>query len=213
MRLLLHICCGPCAVETIRLLTQARYRVTGYFDNPNIHPVTEYLQRRQAACHVAAAAGVELLFPHQANEYDALAWCGQALAAGGQGQARCRFCWSSRLQRTALLARHMGFAAFSTSLLYSRHQDHQAIRQAGEQAAAQAGGRAGELSGRTGDLSAPAADAATAPIFYYQDFRTSWQQGIDRSHQLGLYRQKYCGCLFSEQERYAKKLHRLSGPV
>ena len=181
MRLLLHICCGPCALMPLRLLLDEGHEVTGYFDNPNIHPLTEYLRRREGAIQVAAAAGIALIFP-QEPEYDAATWCRAALA---HTAGRCSYCWSSRLARTAATAAERGFDAFSSSLLYSRRQQHQGIMQAGETAAAEHGVR-----------------------FLYQDFRPFWQQGIDASKALGVYRQQYCGCLFSEQERYAKELAR-----
>ena len=179
MRLLLHICCGPCALMPLRLLLDEGHEVTGYFDNPNIHPLTEYMRRREGAMQVAQAAGVTLLFAPQ-PEYDAESWCRSALGHPG---GRCAYCWSGRLDRTAKTAADLGFDGFSSSLLYSRRQKHEGIMQAGEAAAAEHGVR-----------------------FVYQDFRPFWQQGIDASKELGVYRQQYCGCIFSEEDRYKKQL-------
>ncbi len=183
MRLLLHICCGPCALMPLARLAEEGHALTGYFDNPNIHPLAEYLRRREGALQAAAHHGVPLLFPEDRPEYDAESWCRAALAHPG---GRCAHCFSSRLDRAAQTAKALGLDAFTSSLLYSRRQNHEGIRQAGEEAAARHG-----------------------VSFFYRDFRPFWQQGIDESKALGLYRQQYCGCLFSEQERYARDLERV----
>ena len=81
----------------------------------------------------------------------------------------------------------MGFTHFFSSLLYSKYQPHEAIRKAGERLSGQDGG----------------------PIFMYRDFRPYWQAGIDLSISMGIYRQPYCGCVYSETDRYHKKLDRL----
>ena len=166
----------------IRMLQNMGYAVTGYFDNPNIHPLAEYLRRREGAAQVAAAAGIPLLFAPADAEYGVEAWCRAAL---GYPAGRCVYCRESRFSRTAAFARAQGFTAFSSSLLYSRHQDHQGMIQAGEAAA-----------------------AASGVSFIYNDFRSAWQEGITASKALQIYRQQYCGCVFSEQERYARELSR-----
>jgi predicted adenine nucleotide alpha hydrolase (AANH) superfamily ATPase len=177
----------------LRLLREER-GVTGYFDNPNIHPLAEYLRRRAGALAVAESAGVELLFPQTAGsedrhpEYDSQTWCRQALDSRNAEYGRCFFCWSSRLARTARLAASLGFDAFTSSLLYSRWQKHEGIRLAGEEAAARHG-----------------------VSFLYRDFRPFWRQGIEASKALGVYRQQYCGCVFSEEERHAGELKKVSG--
>ena len=182
MRLLLHICCGPCALMPIQELQDQGHAVTGYFDNPNIHPLTEYFRRREGALAVAARMGIDLLFP-DTPEYDAAAWCRAALA---DPAGRCAYCRNSRFHRAAAFAQARGFEGFSSSLLYSRHQDHQGMIDAGKKA-----------------------EATSGVSFVYHDFRTAWQAGINRSKEWGIYRQQYCGCLFSEQDRYQKDLSRL----
>ncbi len=178
--IVLHICCGPCAIMPIRRLLDEGFRVAGYFDNPNIHPATEYLRRREGAMNVAAKSGIELFFPEDTPEYDAQTWCRAALA---HPAGRCAFCRESRFARAAAFAKAKGFAAFSSSLLYSRRQDHEGMIAA-----------------------AKAAEEATGVSFLYRDFRTDWQEGIAASKEWGIYRQQYCGCLFSEEERYARDL-------
>ena len=101
--------------------------------------------------------------------------------------SRCEWCCQSRLEAAALKAGELGFDAYTSSLLYSRYQPHEAIAAKGR-----------DLSGNGG------------PEFIYRDFRVDWQEGIERSKDMGLYRQPYCGCVFSETERYGKKLARLA---
>lgn len=171
----------------IRELQRQGHEVAGWFCNPNIHPLAEYLRRREGALQVAAAHGIPLLFPRNTAEYDLTAWCREALAPGTD---RCAYCRESRFDAVAEAARTHGFAAFTSSLLYSRRQNHEGMREAGEKAAAAQGG-----------------------AFLYQDFRPFWQEGIAASKELGIYRQQYCGCAFSEEERYARDLEKALAAV
>ncbi len=186
MRVLLHVCCGPCAIMPIRELLAEGFALSGWFHNPNVHPLAEYLRRREGAVTVAARHGVPLHFPDPdpgapgKSEYDAAAWCRAALAGEG---GRCLYCRESRFEAVARAARDRGFDAFTSSLLYSRRQDHEGMRAAGERAF-----------------------ALTGVPFLYRDFRPFWQAGIAASKELGIYRQQYCGCVFSEEERHARDL-------
>ena len=180
--LLLHACCGPCAIMPARRLCDAGFAVTLWYMNSNIHPLTEYLRRREAVGECAARLGLSVL-------YDDAAWDVRAWLAAPEAQEepprRCEWCCVSRVRAAAAAASALGFAYFTTSLLYSRYQPHDAIRAEGR-----------------------ALTAAGGPEFVYGDFREDWQAGIDRSKDWGLYRQPYCGCIFSEAERYHKKLAR-----
>jgi epoxyqueuosine reductase len=173
MKLLLHICCGPCAVYPVEVLAAAGHEVAGYFDNPNIHPYQEFLRRVQALEDFASGAGLPVIWN---KAYDIEEFF--RLVAFREGE-RCRFCYQLRLGRAARLAKARGFEAFTSTLLYSRYQQHDLICEVARQAAAEAG-----------------------VTFYYDDFRRGWSEGITRSKALGLYRQSYCGCLFSERERF-----------
>lgn len=178
--LLVHACCGPCAITVFTGLKARGEDIAGFSYNPNIHPLTEYLRRKEALAEVGARLGVETAFAD--SEYDPASFL--RLAAFREAD-RCRFCYELRLDRTARQARAQGFEAFTTTLLYSRHQDHEAIRAAGEAAA-----------------------SAHGVAFAYEDFRPGWDEGVRLSREWGLYRQPYCGCIFSEFERYRKKLGR-----
>lgn len=180
--LLLHACCGPCAILPAERLRDAGFRVTLWYRNPNIHPLTEYLRRREAVAECAARLGVEVLFDDAA--WDVRAWLA-APEAQEEPPARCEWCCRGRVRAAREAARALGFAYFTTSLLYSRYQPHAAIAAEGRELAAGGG-----------------------PGFVYADFREDWQAGIERSKEWGLYRQPYCGCIFSEAERYRKRLAR-----
>lgn len=176
MRVLLHTCCGPCAVAPVAWLRDEGHDVTGFWYNPNIHPYTEYQQRLTSLRQFAAAADLPIIC---ADEYDLEGYLGRAY--GREVPQRCRECYSMRLERAAATALAGGFAAFSTSLLVSPYQQHDLLHELGE-----------EIGRRQG-----------IP-FLYRDFRPQFRSGRQRAAELGLYRQKYCGCIFSEKERYLK---------
>jgi epoxyqueuosine reductase len=173
MRLLLHICCAPCTIHPLAELRRGGFAVHGLFSNPNIHPYTEY--RRRAETLEAYAAQVELPViwgeGYRMEEF----LRGVAFREGD----RCRYCYHLRLEEAARIARRGKFAAFSTTLLYSRYQKHGLIREICESLA------------RTWDVP-----------FHYADFRAGWDEGVRVSRALGMYRQPYCGCLYSEKDRY-----------
>jgi epoxyqueuosine reductase len=173
MKLLLHICCGPCASATIPWWREKSSDVVGFSFNPNIHPLLEYRRRLTGARDVCALAGVELV---EDGSYDPPAWFASVLE--GQG-SRCSRCIGQRLDRTAQEARTQGCDAFSTSLSISPYQDHDAIRAEGAQASERHGVE-----------------------FLYQDLRPLYAESRRLSREWGIYRQKYCGCLVSEWERY-----------
>ena len=194
-RILLHACCGPCAIMCVESLRQEGFEVTGYFANPNIHPVSEYFRRREAMEQVADRLSLPMIW--QDDAYNLPGWLDMVHGLGiadNAGYARCRYCYESRLALTCAVASAHGFDAFTTSLLYSRHQQHEMIREVGETVAA-----SGEY----------AADSGHVAAFEYRDFRPFWQDGIDRSKDWGLFRQNYCACIFSEYERFEKKLQKL----
>jgi predicted adenine nucleotide alpha hydrolase (AANH) superfamily ATPase len=172
MKILLHICCGPCAIYPVEVLGAAGHHVEGYFDNPNIHPHQEFLRRVAALEDYAAQVGLPVIWN---KDYDIEEFF--RLVAFRE-QERCRFCYQLRLRRAARAARARGFEAFTTTLLYSRYQQHDLIQDVARQAAAEAG-----------------------VDFYYEDFRRGWAEGVAQSKAMGLYRQNYCGCPFSERER------------
>ena len=181
--MLLHVCCGPCAIMPVTRFLDAGYKVTAWFMNPNIQPLAEYLRRREAAEQCAAHFGIPILF--EDATWNITAWL-RAVAGNDVAPARCKYCCESRVTAAFLKAESLGFDCVSTSLLYSIYQPHEVIAACGRKRASES------------DIE-----------FVYQDFREDWQQGIDICRTLGLYRQPYCGCVYSESDRYQKKLQRL----
>ncbi len=177
MRILLHSCCGPCLIYPQGVLRDEGMELTAYFHNPNIHPFREFRQRLETCAAFAHQVGLATIID---GEYGLTAFLRQAVFRESE---RCAGCYEMRLEKTAALARKEGFDAFSTTLLYSRYQNHERIRASAL--------RLAEVYG---------------VAFLYRDFRQGWQQGIERSKELGMYRQAYCGCIYSERERYDKSL-------
>jgi hypothetical protein len=173
LRLLLHICCAPCALVPAEDLFGEGHQLMGLYYNPNIQPYAENQRRRQTLEGWAGQSGLRLIVQ---DEYDPEAWM---RAAAFREAQRCRLCLHQRLDRAAAVARRGGFDAFSTTLLYSVRQKHDLAAEAGRQAAAERGVE-----------------------FFYRDWRPGWRRGVRLSQELGLYRQQYCGCLFSERDRY-----------
>ena len=185
--ILLHACCGPCSITCIARLRDLGLAPTLFFYNPNIHPLSEYLRRREGLLAVADKLSVPVILPDQDDESAAFPgrWL-QEMAELGQGMAdmarRCPRCYDIRLGRAAQTARAMGFARYSSTLLYSKYQNHQAILDAG------------------------AGHAGQGLEFLGEDFRPGWQEGIRLSKEWGVYRQQYCGCVLSEFDRYRKQI-------
>jgi predicted adenine nucleotide alpha hydrolase (AANH) superfamily ATPase len=175
MRMLLHVCCGPCAAYPVKHLREAGWDLVGYFYNPNIHPYKEFSRRLDTSREFAAKVGIELIVDDAYTLEDFLS---RALTAEG---GRCRACYELRLRQTARYAKDQGLDCFSTTLLVSPYQQHEMIRSVAEEVA-----------------------AAEGVPFHYEDYRTGWQTGVAISKELELYRQPYCGCVFSERDRYLK---------
>ncbi len=173
MKILLHICCGPCATYPFEVLEGEGHQVDGYFYNPNIHPFTEYLRRREGVDKLAAATSRRVIY---SPSYDFEEFFRRVAFRESQ---RCRLCYDQRLKQTALVARKGKYDAFTTTLLISKQQKHELAREVGETAAAEAGVK-----------------------FLYRDFRDGWKRHWELTEEHGLYKQQYCGCLYSEYERF-----------
>jgi hypothetical protein len=175
MRILLHICCGPCAIYPLKKLHNEGHEVTGFFFNPNIHPYTEFEKRLETLAAYAGSASLPLVID---DTYELEPFLKGAMEYGPE---RCSFCYRTRLGQAFRQAEEQGFDAVSTTLLYSKYQKH------------------GEIVSIASVLS----EEYDVP-FLYEDFRTGWQEGVDESKRLNMYRQKYCGCIFSEKERFKR---------
>jgi predicted adenine nucleotide alpha hydrolase (AANH) superfamily ATPase len=182
VKVLLHVCCGPCALYPAARLVEAGLAPTAFFYNPNIHPYQEFAKRLTAARTAAEHLGVPLLV-REGYDLDAF-----LVRTAGKGAGRCEQCYRMRLAAAAARAVQEGQGLFTTTLLYSRYQKHDLIR-----------GVAAEMAVEQGIE------------FYYEDFRRGWRDGIAASKEMGLYRQQYCGCIYSEQERYQQSARPTAG--
>lgn len=176
MKMLMHICCGPCTIYPLKELRTQGHEVTGVFYNPNIHPYQEYRKRSQTLRDYADKTFLNMIWPEGYPLEDFL-----RAVSGMKENERCAFCLRSRLTYTAELAINEKYDCFTTTLLYSKYQKHDLIREIAK-----------DLSQKFGIF------------FYYQDFRTGWNEGIKISKELEMYRQPYCGCIYSEKDRYYK---------
>lgn len=176
MRILLHACCAPCLVVPYDDLKSEGHDVTTVFFNPNIHPYTEYLRRLDAFTVYTRDNNIRVLAENQQAGMED--WLREVVFREAQ---KCHICFNFRMDRIARLAEAKGFDAFSTTLFYSRFQKHDLLKIACEAISAQYG----------------------IPLVY-KDWRTGWNEGVKRYRKLNLYRQKYCGCVYSEKERALK---------
>lgn len=173
MKILLHACCGPCASYPVPFLLDEGYSLYAVFNNPNIHPFTEHEKRKRGFYDLAQHYRLQIIGE---EDYDPTPYLQTVAFRESQ---RCRLCYQIRLEQAARIALKGKFDGFTTSLLVSPYQKHELIKEVGK--------NCGEKYG--------------VPFLYY-DWRPHYPDTIKRSKELGLYRQPYCGCLFSEWERY-----------
>jgi hypothetical protein len=171
------------------------FKVTGYFYNPNIHPILEFNERRKAI--KALDPGIEIIYPdylpeeffqavHPRTNLEATKGfisIGAEISLNEEAPARCAICWRQRLAKTAAVAKEKGYKYFSTTLLVSPYQNHEQLKDIGESIANEAGVE-----------------------FYYADFRPGFRKARDEARLRGIYMQKYCGCVYSNAEKNRKKV-------
>ena len=174
MKLLMHTCCAPCSVYCIDSLRKEGIEPTVYWYNPNIHPYMEYKARRDCLKEYTASIGVNAIFE---EDYGLDEFCKNVVE---DLQNRCtNYCYPVRLRKTFEYAKQNGYDAVTTTLLYSIYQNHDFIKELMEKYSKEYG-----------------------IYFLYRDFRVGFWEGHQKAHNLGLYMQKYCGCIFSEEIRY-----------
>jgi hypothetical protein len=171
-RTLLHICCGICSSAAIQKLQEDSFLVTGLFYNPNIHSEEEYLRRLEVAKTVANILKIKLL----EAPYDQEKWFTQVkgLETEPEGGRRCTICFKMRLEYTAKIAKEQGLDYFTTTLTISPHKDTKLINEIGK---------------------------AAGPGFLEYDFKkeSGFKKAADFARANQLYRQNYCGCIFSQK--------------
>jgi len=170
---LIHCCCVHCAAYTVEYWRQQGYEISAFWYNPNIHPYTEHLHRLDSMKSLAQKMNFSLIVT---DGYDMPEYFRYV---AGHEPERCRYCFNLRLSKTAETTRQMGLGAFTTTLLISPHQKHDLLREIGESLAEEKG-----------------------IAFLYADLRKRYSDSRHLTKPLSLYRQQYCGCIYSEWERY-----------
>jgi len=180
MKLLMHTCCAPCSVYCIESLRKENIEPTLYWYNPNIHPYMEYKMRKETLEKYSEIINIKTIFN---NVYGLDEFC---LNVIGDLENRClNYCYKERLEKTVKYAKENGFDAFTTTLFVSPYQKHEEIKKMCDELAKK-----------------------YKIEFLYRDFRVGFREGQAKARELGLYMQKYCGCVFSEKDRYIGKKHK-----
>jgi len=179
MKVLLHCCCAPCSLSCIDPLKQEKAEITAFWYNPNIHPFKEYEARRDCLINYANEIQLPIIVK---EEYGLRQFVKNVVC---DIENRCVYCYEHRLEETAKYASENGFEYFTSTLLASLYQDHDSIKRAGERYAQKYGVK-----------------------FLYRDFRPNFRNGNALAREKQFYMQKYCGCIFSEEDRYIKQINR-----
>ncbi len=212
MKILFHICCGNCTIYPFKILTSEGHEFAGLWFNPNIHPLEEYNLRLNSLKKLSSEWKIDVIYFENYTPSDYFDMFKSPLPPLYKGRNRlvprrpgviidvdelleeypsdsippfrdrCRYCYQLRLEKTAQQAQQQGFDAFSTTLLISPYQDFEQIISTGEKLA------------ETYNV-----------LFYLKDFRPFFRDTMNLAKERGLYRQNYCGCIFSREERYRKK--------
>ena len=180
MKLLMHTCCAPCSIYCIDSLRNEGIEPTAYWFNPNIHPYIEYKQRRDALIKYSEMINLKLIID---ENYGLKEFCKNVIE---DLKNRCtNYCYKVRMEQTAKYAKENGYDAFTSTLFISPYQQHEKLKEICE-----------EISKKY-DIE-----------FLYRDFRVGFREGQDKARMLELYMQKYCGCIFSEEDRYSKQIEK-----
>ena len=176
MKLLMHTCCAPCSVMCIETLRKEGLEPVLYFYNPNIHPCKEFRLRKTTLIEYAAKIRAKLITDH---EYGLRRFIEAVFPAFDN---RCQKCYKMRFEKTAQFAKENGYDAFTSTLFISPYQNHELLISEAKAAAEKFGVE-----------------------FLYRDFRPYFIEGQEKAREEGLYMQKHCGCIFSEEDKYKKK--------
>ncbi|MDD4029189.1 MAG: epoxyqueuosine reductase QueH [Caldisericia bacterium] len=175
--LLLHICCAPCAIVPLQDLMQD-FSVVGFFYNPNIHPLKEYLLRKEATFQLGEDFKIPMLY----GDYPYRDFLHNTLPVSAT-KDRCTICYSMRMKETYHRFLAGNFQYSSSTLFFSPYQNHDTIRK------------------QVWTFFSPSQ-------YIVRDWSTSYQKGTQEARDRGYYRQSYCGCIFSNEDRYSKSKKR-----
>ena len=178
MKLLMHTCCAPCSIYCIEALRNENIEPTLYWYNPNIHPYIEYKTRRDTLKEYAKSIKIEAIFE---EDYGLNEFCKNVI---NDIENRCiNYCYKVRIEQTIKYAKENGYDAFTSTLFVSPYQKHEELKKICEDLA------------KENNIE-----------FVYRDFRIGFREGQNKARELGLYMQKYCGCIFSEQDANKKRI-------
>ena len=175
-KLLVHICCAPDGLYVVQLL-QEKYNVSGYFYNPNIHPEEEYRLRLQETKKIAKILNFNLI----EGEYESDKWFEMVKGFENEPEKgrRCDICYAIRLDKTARIAKSKNFDIFTTTLTISPWKKAEKINQIGR------------MLGEKYKIE-----------FLEADFKKKdgFKKSVELSKKFNLYRQNYCGCIYSRRK-------------
>ncbi len=171
MKLLMHVCCGPCSTHCVKEVMK-EHDVTLYWHNPNIHPLSEHERRLSSGKIVSEKLGVPMIV----DDLEPDEWFKEirGLEMEPEGGKRCTVCFGMRLKQTAKLAAEKGFESITTTLSISPHKNTSEINKIGEKYAKEFG-------------------VQWVPSVFDDGF----QKSVTMSKEMDLYRQKFCGCFYS----------------
>lgn len=182
MKILLHICCAPCSTEVIERLRKEGFDVTGFFYNPNIQPNDEYEKRLDDARLFAKMAGIELI----EGDYNPSTWTEltSEFSSEPEGGSRCPICFRVRFYETGKIAKKHNYDFFTTTLSISPHKNSMLLNDIGR-----------------------SVEEDLKVKYYEANFKkkNGYLNSILKSQEMGLYRQDYCGCIYSKKERENQK--------
>lgn len=175
-KVLMHTCCAPCSIVCIDILNENKYKFDMFWYNPNIHPYTEYKKRLETLEEYTKQLNINLIVK---DEYILDKFVSEQIK--NLSNKCARVCYNMRLEETAKMANMLGYLKYTTTLLVSPYQDREKIIEIGN------------MYGKKYNVE-----------FIAPNFQERFWEGQNRATELGLYKQKYCGCIFSEAERYKK---------
>ena len=181
-RMLLHACCGPCAMYPLDLLTSGGRDLDCYWFNPNIQPQFEFDRRHVNLAKACEHFGIRLI--SEGTECMEDYWRSKSYL--DEFGSRCEMCYDIRMEEVAKFASQNGYESFSSTLLVSPYQQHDKIAEISDKKASKYGVKFDSI-----------------------DFRPGFRKGQDMAREIGLYRQKYCGCIFSlEESKFRDKIYK-----
>ncbi|MFC1697699.1 epoxyqueuosine reductase QueH [Nanoarchaeota archaeon] len=175
-QILLHVCCAPCSTHVIKELKELEYEVILFFYNPNIHPEEEYQKRLENAKIIAKELNLKLI----EGPYDQENWHKQTIELKNEpeGGKRCEICFKIRLEKTAETAKENQIQNFTTTLSVSPYKDFKIIEKVGKEI-----------------------EDETNVKFINLNFKkqNGYRKSLELSKKHDLYRQHYCGCIYSQK--------------